>query len=325
MANTLKSMINDSGNSATVFYNIKALRRLFPASVVNRNIVLWSIYKLRYFFDDIRLFRKIRKMDAVVVCDWTPHGFYKDSYNVKAFKKRINSKPVLYYAVQYLMNSPTIKAKLEEGGHATIDRYDWHLTVSSVTEQRGIPAPPWTQIGLNLESTGIKPAIKDDFYVIVDFLRPGYEEFREIQIKVLEELEINYISLEKSYTLEAIREIYKKAALIFVQFPEAYGLPIAECLGYGAYVGTPKSGWPMSWRLDEEPEVHGPGTLPDCFIVYDDDEDLKKKLIKLKNTYHLEKTPEEVFRSYVKHYPSFYKGNRDGLQDVFGKIENKLI
>jgi len=325
LARTLQASILETGNEAVIDYNIKALRRLFPASIVGRNPFLWSLFKLRYYVADRKLFRMMAGMDAVVICDWTPHGFYTDSYNVTDFKTKIGGKPVFYYAVQYLMNSPTIIEKLAEGNHASISRYDWHLTVSAITEKRGNPAPPWHQIGLNLESTGIKPTVKDEFMVIVDFLRPGYESYRETQIQVLEELGISYISLEGSYELEEIRRIYSKAAVTFIQFPEAYGMPIAECLGYGSYIGTPDSSWPMAWRLDREVEVHGSGTLADCFLVYNDAADLKKKLAAMKESYDVKKTPLEVFGHYTKNYPDFYYGNKESLMDVLNKVEKGEI
>lgn len=322
LANALSSSIGELGHYSRVYYNIKALRRLFRASEVEKKPLLWLLFKILYFLIDWFLFLRLRKMDAVVICDWTPHGFYKDAYHVKRLKQRIGNKPVLYYAVQYLMNSPTIVNRLNEGGHDLLGRYDWHLTVSLITEKRGIPSPPWSQIGLNLKSSGIKPSKKESFFVIVDFLRKGYEDFRNIQIKVLNELNIEFVSLERQYSLSEIREIYSRAALMFIQFPEAYGLPIAECLAFGAYIGTPESSWPMSWRLDENPEIHGPGKLPECFFVYNGENDLRNKLIELKNSYILDQTPFNVFDVFIKNYPTYYSGNHEALQEVLERIEN---
>jgi hypothetical protein len=325
LARTLEPLIKDSGHYPQIFYRIKALTRLFSAKQVNSNKFLWIFFKITHFIGDQVFFAKLKRKDAVIVCACSPYGFYKDSYNIAKFKKIIKNKPVLYYAVQYLENSPTIKEKLKSGGHASIERYDWHLTVSAITEIRGIPAPPWNQIGLNLKSSGLKPEQKDEFLAVVDFVRPRYENYREIQIKVLEELGIKYISLEKPYTLEEIREIYKRSSIYFIQFPEAYGMPIAECLACGSYIGTPHSSWPMSWRLDEKVEVHGSGTLPECFFVYDGEENLKKQLKELKDNYDLKNTPKKVFDDFYKHYPTFYEGNMVSLQDVLKRIGTKNL
>jgi len=320
LAETLHPFITSTGNSSEIFYKVKALWRLNSSKTVKLNKFMWFLYKLIYFVNDLNLFKQLRKTDAVIITACSPYGFYKDSYNVKKFKSKIKNKPVLYYAVQYLENSPTIMEKLQAGGHASLDRYDWHLTVSPITELRGIPSPPWNQIGLNLKSSGLKPETKKELVAVVDFLRPGYEHYREIQIKVLKELNIKYISLEIPYSLNEIREIYKQSAVYFIQFPEAYGLPIAECLACGSYIGTPDSSWPMSWRLDEKPEVHGQGTLPECFLVYNGENDLKQKLITIKENYDLQNTPKKVFDNFFKNYSTFYEGNEDGLREVLKRI-----
>jgi hypothetical protein len=325
LAETLDQLIKETGYASEIFYQSKAIRRLLSANQVKVNKILWFLFKLKNFMADRRLFAKLREKDAVVICDWTPHGFYKDTYNIPKFKTLIDNKPVLYYAVQYLWNSPTIIQRLKDGNHDLQERYDWHLSVSPVTELRGTPAPPWSQIGMNLKSTGLKPVIKKEFLAIVDFLRPGYEQYRETQIKVLEELKIKYISFEREYSVSEIRELYKMSGLIFLQFPEAYGLPIAECLACGSYIGTPDTSWPMSWRLDEKLEVHGPGTLPECFLVYNGAEELKTKLIALRDNYDLAKTPQKVFDTFYKYYPTFYEGNKESLLDVFKRIEQNNL
>ena len=322
LAETLSEFINLGDNHSEIFYESKALKRLLPSKKVHYNKLLWFLFKLKNSLKDKRLFAKLKKKDAIILCDTSPHAFYKNSFNIKKFKKIILSKPILYYAVQYLENSPTLKEKLILNGQDSIERYDWHLSISPVTELRGIPAPPWNQLGMYLKGTGLKPTRKKEFYAIVDFVREGYEQYREVQIKVLEELDIPFISLEKKYSMEEIREIYNQASLFFIQFPEAYGMPIAECLACGSYILTPDSSWPMAWRLDEKTEVHGPGKLADCFIVYDGYNDLKKQLKAIKADYDVVKTPENVFNIFIDNYGSFYEGNEKALTEVFERIKN---
>lgn len=323
LAETLEQFILKLGHNPKVYYRVKAFKRLLSYKQANYNPFLWLFYKLKNYSGDRKLFSELKNKDAIIICDWTPNGFYRQTYNIEKLRGIVNHKPILYYAVQFLENSPTIIEKLKAGNHALRERYDWHLTVSAVTELRGKPSPPWNQIGMYLKSTGLKPVVKKEFMVIVDFLRPGYEEYRATQIKVLQELGIKYISLEKEYSLEEIRELYKQSALIFIQFPEAYGLPIAECLSCGSYIGTPHSSWPMSWRLDDKLEVHGPGTLPDCFLVYDGEEDLKNKLTVMRDNYDLKATPEKVFGTFIRFYPTFYEGNAESLSEVLKRIEDK--
>jgi hypothetical protein len=325
LAETLEKFIVQSGHTAKVYYQVKAFKRLLSHQIVKYNRLIWMLYKAKNLVADRKLFSRLRAYDAVIICDWTPNGFYRDTYNIDKLKSIIKGKPILYYAVQFLQNSPTIIEKLSSGGHASLERYDWHLAVSSITEKRGIPAPPWSQIGMHLRSTGLQAVPKEEFFAIVDFLRPGYENYREIQKESLDELGIPYISLETEYSVEDIRAIYKKASIFFLQFPEAFGLPIAECLASGCYIGTPESSWAMSWRLDEEVEVHGPGRLPECFIVYEGKEDLKKQLLTLREEFDSVKTPEYVFEVFYRNYPSFYDGNQEALNDVFSRISEQRL
>lgn len=325
LAETLEQFVKDSGNNSELFYQVKAFNRLYDHKTVGRNWFIWQLYKLKNLFKDKALLSELKSKDAIIICDWTPSGFYTETYNIEKLRQILGEVPILYYAVQYMGNSPSIMEKLRSGNHALQERYDWHLTVSSVTELRGTPAPPWSQIGMNLKSTGLKPAPKEEFFAIVDFVREGFEQHRELQIQALEELGIKYIALEKSYTLSEIREIYKKATLYFIQFHEAYGMPIAECLACGSYVLTPDSAWPMAWRLDEKLENHGPGTLPECFVVYDSLEDLKSRLEKIREEFHVEKTPQKVFDVFMKNYNTYYEGNMDSFKEVLEMIRTKKI
>lgn len=325
LAETLEQFILESGNSPEIFYQVKAFKRLLSYKQAKYNWFLWALYKAKNFIADRKLFASLKNKDAIIICDWTPNGFYRFTYNIEKLKEIIKNVPILYYAVQFLENSPTIIEKLTSGNHALKNRYDWHLTVSSVTELRGTPAPPWNQIGMYLKSTGLKPVIKKEFLAIVDFLRPGYENYRESQIRVLKDLNIKYISLEKKYSLEEIREIYKQSAINFIQFPEAFGLPIAECLACGSYIGTPDSAWPMAWRLDEKLEVHGPGTLPACFLVYSGEEDLKQQLKVIRDNYNLKDSPQHVFEIFFENYPTFYEGHMESLKDVLMRIKEKNL
>jgi hypothetical protein len=77
----------------------------------------------------------------------------------------------------------------------------------------------------------------------------------------------------------------------------------------------------MSWRLDEKPEVHGPGLLPGCFTVYNSAEDLKAKLLDFKECFNVEKTPRKVFDIFVNTYPNFYYGNSGELERFIKLIE----
>ncbi|MFC4873125.1 hypothetical protein ACFPFU_15610 [Negadavirga shengliensis] len=233
--------------------------------------------------------------------------------------------PLIYHGVYYLGNAPTIIELFKKEGHHTSELFDWHLSVSEVTEVRQKPSPPWNQIGMYLKCTGLKPEVKNGLFAVVDFERKGHEKTRNEQISVLEQLHIPYIALSKKYSIQEIREIYKKATFYFIQFGESFGVPIAECLSCGAYVFTPDSSWAMAWRLDENPSIHGPGTLAECFVVYDSRRDLEKKLRDMKETYDMASTPQKVFDIFHNTYPTYYEGNKAELNDFIQRLELKKI
>jgi len=324
LATTLESFIKSVGHQPKVFFKSKAIKRL-NKRCQGCNKVLWWIYRTIHYLNDQLFFIHLRRYNAIVVCDWTPNAFLKGVYDIKKMKILTKGKPILYYAVQYLGNAPTQIEKLKSGGHPLFEKYDWHLSVSEVTEIRQRPAPPWSHIGLYLKGTGLAPVVKEKFIAVVDYAQEGYLNYRKEQIEVLEELGIEYVSLEKKYTIEKIRKYYKSAAIYFMQSAEAFGMPIAECLATGTYIFTPDSSWPMAWRLNENPTVHGPGVLPECFVEYNGKLDLKKKIDTIKNNFDSLNTPKKVFNIFSQYYLSYYQGNAESLKCVIEKIEKKEI
>ena len=265
--------------------------------------------------------RWLKKADAVVISDCIPNGFWKRLYNVEKLKK-ITRKPVLFYEVFYLGNAPTQIERLQKNKDPLMERYDAHFFVSNVTEIKTATPSNAFCIGLMAKTWNLKPLPKKELVALVDFAQPGYEKYREVQITQLEKAGIRYISLEKRYSLNEIRDIYRDASIYFMQSFEAFGLPILECLCTGAQIFTPHSAWPMSWRLDEEPQVHGEGTLPGCFTVYENEEGLAHQLEKFKKNYHWSETPQKIFDCFIEHYPTFYYGDKKVISDFVDFIGN---
>jgi hypothetical protein len=321
LADTLKPFIEHTGNEARIFYRIGALNRLFSSKEYGVNKILWSLHRLRYHIKDSRFFSDLKNYNVIVICGTTPHAFYKNSYNIQGLRKRRPGIPILYYAVQYLENSPTLVEKLNQGGHSGLTLFDWHLSVSSITEIRVPITPPWCSIGLYLKSTGLKPNPKQQFLALVDFKQPGFENYREEQITILEELEVPYIALEKKYTIAEIRTIYNQSSIYFIQSFEAFGIPIAENLACGNYIFTAEASWPMSWRLDKKPELHGSGTLPDCFVVYKNSEGLRYYIERIRSEYDLEETPKQVSNTFIEYYRTLYEGNSEALEAVLRRFQ----
>lgn len=328
LAACLQNFFKDNGYDDTdLFFDIEVFQRFVSSSVVNKKYpsVIWSLYKAIHYFSDKRFLRKLKKYDAVIVTETSPRVYVKDIYDMGRLKQVLGNTPLVYHGVYFLGNAPTMVKQLKEQGNNSSDIFDWHLSVSEVTEIRQKPQPPWSTIGLYLKSTGLKPSPKKELFALVDFERKGNEHVRREQIETLEALNIPFVALSGSFSIEEIREFYKKATFYFIQFGESFGVPIAECLSCGCYIFTPDSSWGMAWRLDKNPQIHGPGTLAECFVVYDDQADLKTRLESMKLTYNLKETPKKVFDIFYENYSDYYDGNVSALREFMEKVENKTL
>jgi len=327
LSSCLHASLKEQGIQADLFNRIDVFKRLVDPSQLGQKYhpALWSIYRLCFLLPDRLFIRKLNSYDAIIIVETSPYGFLRHSYNFAKLRQKLRNTPLLYYGVYYLGNAPTMVKYLKENNHYSIDLFDWHLAVCEVTEIRQKPQAPWSQIGLHLKSTDLRPDPKEGLLGLVDFARPGFEEMRDAQIQVLKKLKIPYVALEGKYSIEEIREIYRKATFYFMQSGESFGVPLAECLSCGCYIFTPDSSWPMAWRLDQQPQIHGPGTLADCFVLYRNKTDLEEKLRRLAETYDLENTPKQVFDFFSSQYPYYYESNKKAMQEVLDKIRNREI
>ncbi len=326
LAESLKFQIEKAGHIADILFDIDTLTRLKKYNETNKSLKYhyWLRKKICNFFKDRKFLRKLKVYDSIIISECTPNGFWKDHYHIEKLRKKIN-KPILYHEVYYLGNAPTQIEKLHKNADASIERYDFHLAVTEVTEIRTMPNYKWASVGLEMTNWGLSYSSKNEFIALVDFAQKGYEKYQQEQIKVLEQLNIKYIVLEGNYSIDEIRKLYKQSAILFLQFPEAFGMPIAECLACGVQIFTPNSGWPMSWRLDDNPKIHGPGLLPECFTVYNDEEDLKNKLFGFKIEYNPERTPKSIFDNFILNYPNLYNGNPKEVQRIIEFISSKFF
>ncbi|MDN3655865.1 hypothetical protein QWZ08_09535 [Ferruginibacter paludis] len=321
LAQSLQKQFEEAGVQIDLFDEINVLNRLVSFKNNTLSFHFWLGEKIANYFSDRRILKRLKKYDAVVISECIPNGFWKRLYNVERLKAIIK-KPVLFYEVYYLGNAPSQIAQLINSGDPLFERYDWHLSVTDVTEIKTEPGKDYTAVGFDLSDTGLQPVSKEEFIALVDFKQPGYEHIHALQIATLTQLKIKTIILDRHYTIEEIRGLYKVASVFFIQFPEAFGLPIAECLACGVQIFTPDSGWPMSWRLDEQPMPHGKGELPKCFSVYDTDDDLANKLNEFKRGYDLVKTPQKVYDDFIKHYHTSYFGNTAGIAEILKFIKH---
>ena len=80
----------------------------------------------------------------------------------------------------------------------------------------------------------------------------------------------------------------------------------------------------MSWRLNDNPEIHGAGVLPDCFTVYTNEEQLIKELEKFKANYNEVETSKKVFQNFISNYPTFYEGNEKELKRLLKSLSDQI-
>lgn len=322
LARSLQAQLQGNVIDVEILFELDVLNRLVGYRDSKLSFHFWLQKKILHWFSDRMVIQALKKVDALVISECIPNAFEKSMYNIEKLKD-ILKKPVFIYEVYWLGNAPTQIETLRNRGYEVNERYDGHLFVSPVTEIRARHLPNTFCIGLLAKTWNLKPLPKYELLALVDFAQPGYEAYRELQISQLTRVGIPYIALEKRYSIEEIRDIYRKVSILFLQFPEAFGLPILECLSTGAQVFTPDSGWPMSWRLDENPEVHGPGILPSCFTVYNGGDDLLQKLLKFKENFNPVETPVRIFNDFLKTYPTFYNGNSIELRGFIDFIESK--
>jgi hypothetical protein len=316
--------LKNAGVESVILYNINSLNRLVSYKNNTLSFHFWLWEKLHNYFKDRKTISLLKKADAVVICDCIPNAFWKRLYNVERLKG-ITKKPVLLYEVFYLGNAPTQIEALKKNNDPFLERYNAHLFISPVTEIREGNTPNSYCIGLMANAWNLQPLQKKELIALVDFAQTGYETYRQAQIEQLNKAGIRFISLERRYSIDEIRDIYRQVSIYFMQSYEAFGLPILECLCTGAQIFTPHSGWPMSWRLDEDPKVHSAGILPGCFTVYNGEDDLYKKLQAFKNNFSAAETPLRVFDIFKKHYPAFYEGNEQELKRCIDYIKSRAV
>ncbi|HEY4875338.1 MAG TPA: hypothetical protein VIH86_07185 [Puia sp.] len=322
----LSNMLTQLKKEHKIFYDaIPFLMRLLPLTEKPRH---WSNSfqfrirnKIKYYNHDKKFLKELKEYDIFILSECVPNAFWKNYLAIETFKKAVKNKPVLCYLDAYLENAPRHKKMLLDDKDAGISRYNFNLCPSPVTEITNADRSNWSAIGIDLTKSDLSPVKKKEFIAVLDFSQPGYEVQRQQQQKALQKLNIKTIALEGRYKIEEIRKIYREASVFFLSFPETFGLPIAECLACGTKIFTPESGWPMSWRLNKNPESWANGELPDCFTVYDNEDDLVNQLQKMRDSYDLEKSPQLVFNTFINHYSTFYYGDVNALQVVLDKFE----
>ncbi len=322
----LSKLLDELGAENKIFYDsIPMLMRLLPLHKKQKrwhNSFQFRVRnKLSNFFRDRKLIKEVNQFDAIIISECYPNAFWKNYFAIEELKKKF-SGVLISYTESPLDSAPVNKAKQLDADDYDESIYDYNLFVAGLMEVKTAIHPNQAVIGVNIScSNALMPAVRKEFVAVVDFPQTGFESYRNQQLLVLDRLGIKTVVLEGRYPIEAIRKIYSEASVFFLSFPETYGLPISECLACGTYIFTPDSSWPMAWRLNENPASMGPGLLPDCFRVYQDENDLEAKLSALIKTYDVSKTPVQVFRIYLDSYEKFYRGDKKELERLLAALK----
>jgi len=314
-AESLNRMFGKIGVRSKIFYHLGTLSRLTKAQFSkNPRGVLKRIY-------DFKGLIELARYDVLIICGYMQPAFLKGYWEIETLRNHFPHKPIVLFLVSYLGNSPDWQKRIYEKKGYGISRYDWHLVVSPVGKKFLTEDHPCQAIGLNLEIPQLQPNQKKEFLALLDYKREGFEPYREIQIKALEDLKIPFIELTQSHTFSQIYSIYKQTSIYFLAFLESFGIPICETQLCGNFVFTPDRTWPQAHRLHEYFIKKGNIVLTKNFYVYNGLNELKKRI----QDSLAKHNPEQIYKNFVENYPNFYYGNTDELKRFVDRAEDRAL
>lgn len=335
MTNGLAEIIKDAGHECIVYHHgiywlqehnlfkmfFLDIYRLFRNLIAGKsNLYIYRFWNLLTFMNKKRKYELIN-CDCIIVVQNCPTIFYHKALpRIEKFLRIKYDKPIINYDLHYMPNQGWYKKIIEnEKSNYGLERFDWYLCASIVTEfalPSNIPQI-YSNIGFNIGSKDLYPE-QEEFLALLDFVRPGYEKERKIQIQALKETNTNYIELSGKYTTEEIRKIYRKSNMYFLAVRESFGLPILELQLCGCYIFTPYSKWAPAHFINKDLHKAGSGLLGDNFFIYDNDIDkLKEQILFLKKSFNADK----VISNLRKDYPTYYSYDKSQFSDFIKKLQ----
>lgn len=334
LATGLHRTLQSMGHDSEIWYD--GLYWLFDLNLVK--VLLGDIYRLylnakagkkdRYIYRFLNLLtfynkkrrRSLKECDCIIVVQNCPGAFYpikRLDYLRDKFKK-----PIVNYDFHYLPNQGWWSRIIKVEGHRGLEQYDWYLPVELITEfavPREIPQI-YNCVGMDVNDHNLYPE-QSDFLVLLDFPRPGHEEQRNREKRLLEEIGIKYIELNGRYTTNEIRAIYRKISIYLVSTRESFGLPIVELQLCGAKILIPRKEWVPAHYLGKSPFVVGGGLLGRNFITYSSDEEFKEFVLKERNLINY----QQNLRNFREEYPHYDTINQGELSKFIDKLARKEI
>ena len=288
MAEGSQRMVVRAGVSADVIYDgLEMLQRLPGPRGTGKPEGLIQAGKsaVRYLLHSApalrRFLRRVRACDVIVVVDTIPRAFLREPLHVEALRREIPDTPIVLYDVFYLgtrgpwarwIRNGNPEKWLPPGGYG-LERFDWYLTASVVSEAALSREPQPSVIGLTLDDGSLRAEPKEVFTALLDFEHPPRMKERAVQVLACQETNTPFEVLNGSYTIEEIRGVYRRSSVFFLSMRESFGLPICEVQACGAYVFTPYSNWQPSHWIKADPHLRA-GALSRNFVVYNNEKEL---------------------------------------------------
>ena len=335
MAAGLKKMLDSLGVRAKIFSDGLAMLNYSPRKNLEtglKNIIKLSVnlakpqnylYQKHVSYAELRQFEaQMKTFDLIVVVCNIPDAFLlKKLSRIEKIRMQSNAPIVLYQNYYLATRGPWSQKILDPalyGGGFGLERYDWYLSASMVSEYPlSQEAHPCTLIGHDLRDSSLSIPSDKPFKALLDFKRKGFEHFRELQIQALEETETKYTQLSGRYRLHEIRQLYRQHSALFLSFRESFGLPVVENQLCGNYIFTPHKQWLPSHYTNKSVHEAGEGDLGSNFIVYDNELAKLKKLIRqCKDKY----CPEDIVSDFKASYPALYHGDLSELKEFIAKV-----
>ena len=282
-----------------------------------------------------RIVNRLKAFDAVIFVSNIPTAFLNSYFNDRWLRSCLPETPLILYQNYYLptrgkwasyLKAGNVSLGIPSPGHFGIERYDWYLCTSTVSEDP-FPRQPQrcSRIGLRLASPELFPQ-QQEFRALVDFPRDAHKEEREIVTSTLSKLRIPATTLQGHYPRHKIREIYRNTSCYFVAHRESFGVPICELQACGSLVFTPYNDWCPSHWLKDDIHVCGEGRLTENFRVYQNERSLLEEQLA---TAVRDWEPGIVRSRFLEEQAIFYWGDTTELarfvENVrFGRIHSKL-
>jgi hypothetical protein len=297
-----------NGVDVVLSFNLPIFRLVNPKGLIN--FLKWIWTGLRRFL--FKKFLMLNDFDVIIISECIPNAFIKSYYDFTDLKE--SKAKICLYEVYDINLTPSQFEKFSSSVHLGIDYFDYYLSGSKRTE---IPETSFSSqnsyyIGIFLNNFRTPDFLKKDL-AILDFPASGYEEFRKNQILFLKDCAIPFIELNGEYTHYELRFLYAQAKYYFLSGPEAFGLPISECLFNGTIVFTPDITYPTAWKKD--------GELPSNFVVYNGFDDLKRSLDFLKTNFDAFSRKSLDMATAV--FPEHFFGNLEELNRFMGNLSCK--